>query len=181
MSSASDSTIFIWEVHYKETPKFETLDKDTRDLLINCISINSSYSSQVTFDVFYRYRTYSLLQFEIVPLLVPMMSHLCSCYTKFDAWTTFVQVIPGKMAGEQVTQLGNKTECGMLGFVLGLGQSYQTIRDHNPEDGIFKVRRGCKEKWRREEEGCWDNDSTDYNDLHCRCTHSTLFVRACRL
>ncbi|KAF8372116.1 mca-3 [Pristionchus pacificus] len=85
---------YINEVHYKETPKFETLDKDTRDLLINCISINSSYSSQV---------------------------------------------IPGKMAGEQVTQLGNKTECGMLGFVLGLGQSYQTIRDHNPEDGIFKV------------------------------------------
>ncbi|GMR48520.1 hypothetical protein PMAYCL1PPCAC_18715 [Pristionchus mayeri] len=85
---------YINEVHYKETPKFEELDRDTADLLINCISINSSYSSQV---------------------------------------------IPGKQAGEQATQLGNKTECGMLGFVLGLNQSYQTIRDHNPEDGIFKV------------------------------------------
>ncbi|GMT24756.1 hypothetical protein PFISCL1PPCAC_16053 [Pristionchus fissidentatus] len=85
---------YINDVHHKETPKFETLDKETRDVLINCISINSAYSSQV---------------------------------------------IPAKVQGEQATQLGNKTECGMLGFVLGLGQSYQTIRDHNPEDGIFKV------------------------------------------
>uniref|UniRef100_A0A183BP50 Calcium-transporting ATPase n=1 Tax=Globodera pallida TaxID=36090 RepID=A0A183BP50_GLOPA len=36
-------------------------------------------------------------------------------------------------------QLGNKTECGLLGFVLGLGQSYQTIRDAFPENRIFKV------------------------------------------
>jgi len=36
-------------------------------------------------------------------------------------------------------QLGNKTECGLLGFVLSLGQSYQTIRDAYPEELIFKV------------------------------------------
>ena len=35
------------EVHYKETPKFEALDPETRDVLINCISINSAYSTQV--------------------------------------------------------------------------------------------------------------------------------------
>ncbi|KAK0399648.1 hypothetical protein QR680_003144 [Steinernema hermaphroditum] len=85
---------YINEVHYKETPKYEKLDPKTRDLIVNLISINSSYASQV---------------------------------------------LPPKQAGEQMTQLGNKTECGMLGFVLGLGQSYQEIRDRNPEETIFKV------------------------------------------
>uniref|UniRef100_A0A0K0D292 P-type Cu(+) transporter n=1 Tax=Angiostrongylus cantonensis TaxID=6313 RepID=A0A0K0D292_ANGCA len=49
------------------------------------------------------------------------------------------KVIPAKQIGEQATQLGNKTECGMLGFVLALGASYQDIRDKNPEESIFKV------------------------------------------
>ncbi|VDN94672.1 unnamed protein product [Brugia pahangi] len=82
------------EIHYKETPKFESLNKETSDLLINLISINSSYASQV---------------------------------------------MPAKNPGEQLTQLGNKTECGLLGFVLALGQSYQAIRDKYPEEKIFKV------------------------------------------
>uniref|UniRef100_A0A8R1TT93 Calcium-transporting ATPase n=1 Tax=Onchocerca volvulus TaxID=6282 RepID=A0A8R1TT93_ONCVO len=85
---------YINEIHYKETPKFESLNKETRDLLINLISINSSYASQV---------------------------------------------VPAKNPGEQLTQLGNKTECGLLGFVLALGQSYQAIRDKYPEEKIFKV------------------------------------------
>uniref|UniRef100_A0AC34FQ18 Cation-transporting P-type ATPase N-terminal domain-containing protein n=1 Tax=Panagrolaimus sp. ES5 TaxID=591445 RepID=A0AC34FQ18_9BILA len=49
------------------------------------------------------------------------------------------QTIPPKAEGEQVTQLGNKTECALLGFVLSLGQSYQTIRDEYPESSFFKV------------------------------------------
>ncbi|KAK6750359.1 hypothetical protein RB195_002375 [Necator americanus] len=85
---------YINDVHYKEIPKMETLNKETLELLLNCISINSSYSSQV---------------------------------------------IPAKQMGEQATQLGNKTECGMLGFVLALGASYQDIRDKNPEESIPKV------------------------------------------
>ncbi|EJD74053.1 calcium ATPase [Loa loa] len=85
---------YINEIHYKETPKFESLNKETRDLLVNLISINSSYASQV---------------------------------------------VPAKNPGEQLTQLGNKTECGLLGFVLALGQSYQAIRDKYPEEKIFKV------------------------------------------
>ncbi|CAJ0579540.1 unnamed protein product, partial [Mesorhabditis spiculigera] len=85
---------YINEQHFKETPKPEAVDKNTLDLLLNCIAINSAYSTQV---------------------------------------------IPPKLPGEQATQLGNKTECGLLGFVLGFGRSYQEIRDRNPEEGIFKV------------------------------------------
>ncbi|KAI3416130.1 Plasma membrane calcium-transporting ATPase 3 [Globodera pallida] len=85
---------YLNEVHNKETPKWERMDEKTKDLLVQCISINSSYSSQV---------------------------------------------LPAKKRGEQMQQLGNKTECGLLGFVLGLGQSYQTVRDAFPENRIFKV------------------------------------------
>lgn len=36
-------------------------------------------------------------------------------------------------------QLGNKTECGLLGFVQALGQNYQTFRTETPEEKLFKV------------------------------------------
>ncbi|PAV73722.1 hypothetical protein WR25_04645 [Diploscapter pachys] len=85
---------YVNGLHFKEIPKVQELDKNTLDLMINCISINSSYSSQV---------------------------------------------VPAKQAGEQATQLGNKTECGLLGFVLALGFSYQAVRDKNPEETIPKV------------------------------------------
>uniref|UniRef100_A0A1I8B456 Peptidase_M41 domain-containing protein n=1 Tax=Meloidogyne hapla TaxID=6305 RepID=A0A1I8B456_MELHA len=49
------------------------------------------------------------------------------------------QVLPPKKVGENMQQLGNKTECGLLGFVLSLGQNYQSIRDAYPEERIFKV------------------------------------------
>ncbi|VDL65211.1 unnamed protein product [Nippostrongylus brasiliensis] len=38
---------YINDVHYKDIPKMESLNKETLDLLLSCISINSSYSSQV--------------------------------------------------------------------------------------------------------------------------------------
>jgi len=49
------------------------------------------------------------------------------------------QVIPGKKPGEQMQQLGNKTECGMLGFVVELKQNFQQIRETMPEDKFVKI------------------------------------------
>lgn len=89
-----DEFLFIG-THYKDTPRFEQLPPLTRDLLVNCICINSSYASQV---------------------------------------------IPGQKAGEQMQQLGNKTECGMLSLVLELKQSFQQIREAMPEEKFVKVR-----------------------------------------
>lgn len=37
-------------------------------------------------------------------------------------------------------QLGNKTECALLGFVGDLGQSYEAIREVYTEDKFHKVR-----------------------------------------
>ncbi|XP_078399521.1 plasma membrane calcium-transporting ATPase 2 isoform X9 [Cetorhinus maximus] len=36
-------------------------------------------------------------------------------------------------------QVGNKTECGLLGFVLDLKRDYQTVRDQTPEEKLYKV------------------------------------------
>lgn len=41
--------------------------------------------------------------------------------------------------GELPKQLGNKTECALLGFVLDLGKDYQIIRDDMPEECLLKV------------------------------------------
>lgn len=44
-----------------------------------------------------------------------------------------------EVPGEMHKQVGNKTECALLGFVLSLGKSYQTKRDEIPEDKLHKV------------------------------------------
>jgi len=36
-------------------------------------------------------------------------------------------------------QVGNKTECALLGFALELGQSYEAVRQIMPEERIHKV------------------------------------------
>ncbi|XP_022124411.1 plasma membrane calcium-transporting ATPase 3 isoform X5 [Pieris rapae] len=36
-------------------------------------------------------------------------------------------------------QVGNKTECALLGFVLGLGQSYEAVRERHPEESFTRV------------------------------------------
>ena len=38
-----------------------------------------------------------------------------------------------------MTQIGNKTECALLGFVLDLGLDYRAIRKRNPDTSFAKV------------------------------------------
>lgn len=46
---------------------------------------------------------------------------------------------PGHNPGDPISQVGNKTECALLGFVHGLGMNYQTIRDEITEDKFTRV------------------------------------------
>ncbi|XP_076363531.1 plasma membrane calcium-transporting ATPase 2-like isoform X2 [Tachypleus tridentatus] len=41
--------------------------------------------------------------------------------------------------GELPQQVGNKTECALLKFVVDLGRDYQSVRDHITEDKLHKV------------------------------------------
>jgi Ca2+ transporting ATPase len=36
-------------------------------------------------------------------------------------------------------QLGNKTECGLLGFVGAMGHDYEAIRKEHPVEGFTKI------------------------------------------
>jgi len=44
-----------------------------------------------------------------------------------------------KTKNELPKQVGNKTECALLGFVVELGQDYEKIREAMPEEKIIKV------------------------------------------
>nr|CAD7439799.1 unnamed protein product [Timema bartmani] len=49
------------------------------------------------------------------------------------------RVMQGEQPGQPSKQVGNKTECALLQFVLALGKDYQTIRDGIPEDMFTRV------------------------------------------
>ncbi|KAH7947023.1 hypothetical protein HPB52_007420 [Rhipicephalus sanguineus] len=49
------------------------------------------------------------------------------------------RVLPPENPGELPKQVGNKTECALLGFVLDLGKDYQSVRDDIPEEMLHKV------------------------------------------
>uniref|UniRef100_A0A669E218 Calcium-transporting ATPase n=1 Tax=Oreochromis niloticus TaxID=8128 RepID=A0A669E218_ORENI len=52
-----------------------------------------------------------------------------------SAYTSKILVSHGGLA----KQVGNKTECGLLGFVLDLQQDYAPIREQIPEERLYKV------------------------------------------
>ncbi|XP_068838353.1 plasma membrane calcium-transporting ATPase 2 isoform X10 [Capricornis sumatraensis] len=48
-------------------------------------------------------------------------------------------VKPPEKEGALPRQVGNKTECGLLGFVLDLKQDYEPVRARMPEEKLYKV------------------------------------------
>ncbi|XP_063072141.1 plasma membrane calcium-transporting ATPase 2 [Engraulis encrasicolus] len=54
-----------------------------------------------------------------------------------SAYTT--KILPPDKEGGLPKQVGNKTECGLLGLVLELKRDYQTIRNQLPEEKLYKV------------------------------------------
>ncbi|KAM3833828.1 plasma membrane calcium-transporting ATPase 1-like isoform 2-T2 [Diretmus argenteus] len=53
------------------------------------------------------------------------------------AYTT--KIMPPEKDGGLPRQVGNKTECALLGLVWNLRRDYQTIRNEIPEEKLFKV------------------------------------------
>ncbi|XP_016065457.1 PREDICTED: plasma membrane calcium-transporting ATPase 2 isoform X2 [Miniopterus natalensis] len=54
-----------------------------------------------------------------------------------SAYTT--KILPPEKEGALPRQVGNKTECGLLGFVLDLKQDYEAVRSQMPEEKLYKV------------------------------------------
>ena len=49
------------------------------------------------------------------------------------------KIIPPAQEGGEPQQLGNKTECSLLGFVTGMKRSYEEVRKAIPESSFIKV------------------------------------------
>nr|DBA33923.1 TPA: hypothetical protein GDO54_001542 [Pyxicephalus adspersus] len=49
------------------------------------------------------------------------------------------KILPPEKEGGLPRQVGNKTECALLGFVLDLKQDYQAVRNEIPEEKLYKV------------------------------------------
>ncbi|XP_060516271.1 plasma membrane calcium-transporting ATPase 2 isoform X2 [Cylas formicarius] len=49
------------------------------------------------------------------------------------------RIMPSDDPSELAKQVGNKTECALLGFTIALGKNYQHIRDDFPEESFTRV------------------------------------------
>ncbi|BHF61032.1 ATPase, Ca transporting, plasma membrane [Sparganum proliferum] len=77
-------------------------------------------------------------QLPTIQSLNDKLGHLLvHCISINSGYTS--RVLPPKKANDLPTQLGNKTECALLGFVQNLGASYEDIRQQWPEESMLKV------------------------------------------
>uniref|UniRef100_A0A8C1SRT4 Calcium-transporting ATPase n=1 Tax=Cyprinus carpio TaxID=7962 RepID=A0A8C1SRT4_CYPCA len=71
-----------------------------------------------------------LIPGNIMNLLITGISVNCAYTSK---------IMPAEKEGGLPRQVGNKTECALLGFTTGLRKDYQAIRNEYPEEKIYKV------------------------------------------
>ena len=77
---------------------------------------------------------------NFVQMLCVITAYKCQPATLFHVQLTcFIDYQPAEDPGGMAKQIGNKTECALLGFVLELGQDYETFRTEVPEETIHKV------------------------------------------
>ncbi|XP_055419022.1 plasma membrane calcium-transporting ATPase 3 isoform X11 [Bubalus kerabau] len=70
----------------------------------------------------------------LTPKILDILVHAISINS---AYTT--KILPPEKEGALPRQVGNKTECALLGFVLDLKRDFQPVREQIPEDKLYKV------------------------------------------
>ncbi|XP_077002450.1 plasma membrane calcium-transporting ATPase 3 isoform X5 [Tamandua tetradactyla] len=70
----------------------------------------------------------------LVPKVLDLLVHAIAINS---AYTT--KILPPEKDGALPRQVGNKTECALLGFVLDLRRDCQPVREQIPEDKLYKV------------------------------------------
>ncbi|UYV61055.1 PMCA [Cordylochernes scorpioides] len=103
---------YMGDTFFKMVPKFEQIPPNIGELAVTGLSINSGYTSRV------------LVSTAVLYCLVHQLS----------LWTQPPE--PGENLHKQV---GNKTECALLGFVIDIGRDFQTVRDDWPEERLYRV------------------------------------------
>ncbi|XP_069897874.1 plasma membrane calcium-transporting ATPase 4 isoform X3 [Dipodomys merriami] len=70
----------------------------------------------------------------IVPRVLDLIVNSISINSAYTS-----KILPPEKEGGLPRQVGNKTECALLGFVKDLKQDYQAIRNEVPEESLYKV------------------------------------------
>ncbi|CAB1436310.1 unnamed protein product, partial [Pleuronectes platessa] len=76
----------------------------------------------------------SFVRTEINPRTLDLLVNAISINSAYTS-----KILPPDVEGGLAKQVGNKTECGLLGFVLDLKRDYTTVRDQIPEERLYKV------------------------------------------
>uniref|UniRef100_A0A8C3HRG5 Calcium-transporting ATPase n=2 Tax=Chrysemys picta bellii TaxID=8478 RepID=A0A8C3HRG5_CHRPI len=71
---------------------------------------------------------------SLTPRILDLLVHSIAINS---AYTT--KILPPEKDGGLPRQVGNKTECALLGFLLELHRDYQPVRDQLPEEKLYKV------------------------------------------
>ncbi|CAG0885916.1 unnamed protein product, partial [Darwinula stevensoni] len=78
---------------------------------------------------------------KLTPKFTDIPAHLADillhCISINSAYTS--KVLPPKERGGLPDQVGNKTDCALLGFIQDMSQSYQAVREEYPEEVLHKV------------------------------------------
>lgn len=120
---------YVGDTHYRQIPDPEAILPKILDLIVNGVSINSAYTSKI------------LVSWRTTALCAGLPT--CSSHpavSRFGIAFPFLSPLqPPEKEGGLPRQVGNKTECALLGFVLDLKQDYQAVRNEVPEEKLYKV------------------------------------------
>ncbi|XP_053170215.1 plasma membrane calcium-transporting ATPase 1-like [Scomber japonicus] len=71
---------------------------------------------------------------QILPMILDLLIMGISVNCAYTS-----KILPPENEGGLPRQVGNKTECALLGYTLALHKDYQTVRNMFPEEKLFKV------------------------------------------
>uniref|UniRef100_A0A8B9KGD4 Calcium-transporting ATPase n=1 Tax=Astyanax mexicanus TaxID=7994 RepID=A0A8B9KGD4_ASTMX len=71
---------------------------------------------------------------SIPPKTLDLLIHAISINSAYTS-----KILPPDKEGGLPKQVGNKTECGLLGLIIDLKRDYQPIRNQIPEEKLYKV------------------------------------------
>ena len=113
---------YIAEKFYKKVPEPENITPSILDILILGIAVNCAYTTKIMVGLWN--------DFVFPRFLIGFRK----TQTVFS-----ISLQPPEKEGGLPRQVGNKTECSLLGFSNDLKRDYQAIRNEIPEEKLYKV------------------------------------------